>query len=342
MTKQQWQSLVMTMWLAGLAGCAAKIPVKMTLPAETDLSRFRRVAILRFQGNGGDQLGNALEATLMNAQVNGEPYFTLVSRDRLDQVLQEQKLGTSGLVDDSSAARVGKVLGVDGMIAGSVNEYGTRDRQYSEVREETHDKKTYHVTYNCIERTARIHLNTKFIDTSTTAIAMSVPLQGHGRDQDCQRAGTQLSVIDSNDMLRSATDEMFGAFARKIAPHDVVVNIELREKDDDIGFFGGGAESAKAATEHIKTGVTYAKGGNWSLAISSWEQAAQAHPNSAAAFYDIGVAYEAQGQLEKAREQYRKAAQLRAESLYVQATGTIEKRIRDREAVRRQTEGRPE
>ena len=49
--------------------------------------------------------------TLISTDLSLDKSLTLVERERLDQVLQEQSLGTSGLIDGDAAARIGKLLG---------------------------------------------------------------------------------------------------------------------------------------------------------------------------------------------------------------------------------------
>jgi tetratricopeptide (TPR) repeat protein len=332
--------------LTVLAGCAAKIPVRMTLPAETDLSKYRRVSIFDFKGQGAQQVANALETTLMNQRVNGEPYFQMITRSELETILKEQNLQYQKLAerfDENSIASIGKLKGVDGLIVGAVDEYQARQQTRSEQREETNfkTKQKYNVTYNCLQRTARVRVTVKFIEVKTARLELSLPLEGNNTAEDCQPSGTSPSVADGNDMLRNATNQMLTGFARKITPHEVMKEIELRGKDDDLGFFGGGDEATKSASVHIGTGVQYATNGNWPLAIGAWEQATQAKPNSAAAFYNMGVGYEAQGKLDRAREMYQKAAQLKSDTLYIKASSVIEQRIRDAETLRHQTEGRP-
>ena len=46
--------------------------------------------------------------------------FSLAERGQLERVLAEQRLSNSGVVDDTQAAQLGKVLGIDAMISGSV------------------------------------------------------------------------------------------------------------------------------------------------------------------------------------------------------------------------------
>ncbi len=50
--------------------------------------------------------------------------FRVIERQQLDKILKEQDLADSGRIDPSTAARIGKVLGVQAVIIGSVTEFG--------------------------------------------------------------------------------------------------------------------------------------------------------------------------------------------------------------------------
>ncbi|MEA3508061.1 MAG: CsgG/HfaB family protein, partial [Synergistota bacterium] len=49
--------------------------------------------------------------------------FTIVERDRIDALLMEQSLVMSGTIDPTSAVQLGKVLGVQAIITGSITEF---------------------------------------------------------------------------------------------------------------------------------------------------------------------------------------------------------------------------
>ncbi|PSB54843.1 CsgG/HfaB family protein [Chamaesiphon polymorphus] len=49
--------------------------------------------------------------------------FSVIERTRIDQVLQEQNFGKTGRVDSSSAAKIGRILGVQTILLGSVTEF---------------------------------------------------------------------------------------------------------------------------------------------------------------------------------------------------------------------------
>lgn len=84
-----------------------------------DASRGVAVAILDFDTKDptnadlGKQIAEALTAIL-----SGEPGFTLVERARLQDVLLEQELNLTGLVDTTQAVQVGKLVGARIIITG--------------------------------------------------------------------------------------------------------------------------------------------------------------------------------------------------------------------------------
>jgi len=51
-------------------------------------------------------------------------HYRVIERRQLDQILKEQDLGASGIVTPQSAAKIGKVLGVELAVMGAVTEFG--------------------------------------------------------------------------------------------------------------------------------------------------------------------------------------------------------------------------
>lgn len=54
--------------------------------------------------------------------------FEVLERQLLNKVLEEQNLGMSGLIDASSAAQIGKLLGVDAIVTGTITDMGNMIR----------------------------------------------------------------------------------------------------------------------------------------------------------------------------------------------------------------------
>jgi type IV pilus assembly protein PilF len=86
------------------------------------------------------------------------------------------------------------------------------------------------------------------------------------------------------------------------------------------------------AKEQVEFGIQVAQRGLWKEAIYRWERAAQIDPTYAAAFNNLAVAYEHEGQLAKAREAYDKALALEPNNALVRQNYDLFKEINDRAA----------
>jgi TolB-like protein len=101
------------------AGAAAAISEEVT-SAEIIGDRMS-IAVLPFESKGlGNELGSIdLLDKLITGFVNLNR-FKVIERALLEKILEEQKLGMSGIVDVSTAAEIGKGIGVDAVLVGSV------------------------------------------------------------------------------------------------------------------------------------------------------------------------------------------------------------------------------
>jgi curli biogenesis system outer membrane secretion channel CsgG len=86
-----------------------------------------RVAVVRFENNStwhwwGDRLGEAA-ADVFVTQLLETGKFSLIEREKVDLILREQDFGASGAVTPQTAAKIGKMLGVDLMLTGSVSQF---------------------------------------------------------------------------------------------------------------------------------------------------------------------------------------------------------------------------
>jgi curli biogenesis system outer membrane secretion channel CsgG len=91
-----------------------------------------RIAVLNFENNSqwhwwGDNLGKAAADELVTNLVNSGK-FTVIERAQLDAVLAEQRLGASGAVTAATAANIGKILGVQLILTGSITQFSVERR----------------------------------------------------------------------------------------------------------------------------------------------------------------------------------------------------------------------
>jgi type IV pilus assembly protein PilF len=90
------------------------------------------------------------------------------------------------------------------------------------------------------------------------------------------------------------------------------------------------ADARSEAKAQVEFGINVAQRGLWREAIYRWERAVEIDPTYAAAFNDLAVAYEHEGQLEKARQAYEKALALEPDNAQIRQNFELFKEINDR------------
>ena len=99
-----------------------------------------------------------------------------------------------------------------------------------------------------------------------------------------------------------------------------------------LSMFAGSAaaDQRSDAKEQVEFGIQVAQRGLWREAIYRWERATQIDPSYAAAFNNLAIAYEHEGQLDKARAAYEKALELEPNNTLIKQNFDLFKEINDR------------
>jgi curli biogenesis system outer membrane secretion channel CsgG len=111
-----------------------------TVPAEAQTApasappRKVRVAVLDFdyatvQGNVAAIFGRNIDvgkgvADLLVTNLVKDGSYSVIERKALDKILAEQNFSNSDRADATSAAKIGKILGVDAILVGSITQFG--------------------------------------------------------------------------------------------------------------------------------------------------------------------------------------------------------------------------
>ncbi|MFW6237983.1 MAG: FlgO family outer membrane protein [Bacillota bacterium] len=91
-----------------------------------------RIAVAEFV-NADDRRGN-LSGTIADRVVTaffnrqGDHAYSIIERQKLEEVLEEHKLSVSGYVDQETAAKIGELLGADGLVVGRYLDLGEKIR----------------------------------------------------------------------------------------------------------------------------------------------------------------------------------------------------------------------
>jgi len=90
------------------------------------------------------------------------------------------------------------------------------------------------------------------------------------------------------------------------------------------------ADARSDAKTQVAFGIAVAQRGLWREAIYRWERAVQIDPTYAQALNNLAIAYEHEGDLEKARMAYEKALELEPNNALIKQNYELFKEINDR------------
>jgi len=156
---------------------------------EKILDGVKKVAILSFEGDeaAGRAMADYIVANLMEEQrgirdisgffvkKEGKTFiggartnvFDLVERTQLDKIMAEQNLSNSGAINEQQAAQVGKILGLDAIVTGTLS-YSSLDEQETNTYK---NPKTGQVRYEyCTIRKVTGKARLKIISVNTAQI----------------------------------------------------------------------------------------------------------------------------------------------------------------------------
>ncbi len=94
------------------------------------LAGIKRLAIIPFEDKSG-KAGRygAVSETIVDgivSDVMNDPgameFLELISRDRMEDIMREQKMGLSGLIDEQTAVQLGKILGLHEILTGKITQ----------------------------------------------------------------------------------------------------------------------------------------------------------------------------------------------------------------------------
>jgi len=123
----------------------------------------RRIGVVEFENKtayGKGRLGNAASDILITELVKSGK-FIVVERGRMKKLLEEQKFQSQGFVDANTAARVGKILGLEAVVIGAVSQFG--------VKTEGHD----YLLKQGKRQTAEVTVEIRVVDVETGRVLLA-------------------------------------------------------------------------------------------------------------------------------------------------------------------------
>jgi tetratricopeptide (TPR) repeat protein len=326
--------------LAGFAlTCSKKVMVNVQKPARYDVSDVQRIAVFDFKGpkNSGEIIASKFTNKLWQAQ-----YFSVMERKELQKVLEEHALQMSGVVDNATVVEYGKIIGVDGIILGNVSAYKVDEKRgrekvkekvwkgeyekdkdgnfvYEKTRSGKKKKKVYveeYVSRAFINRTVTVGIDFRLVSVQTGEIRASDSKTRSNNKKHYLHKG---AIPAADQILDNLSENIIAQFIPLITPHNVRVAKEFEEGNDQVDL-----------------GIEYAQKNLWDRAKNIWEAEVQRDPGNAPALYNLGIAYEVLGDLDKADQLYNKALDIEPNELYMEAVSNIRQRKAEQKKLEKQ------
>ena len=255
-----------------LAGCSTSLQTYSLLPARSGLAlpQGSSLAVLDFEESYGDltqpeSLRRALmfelfnrnlppdtaatervNAALVGLRVNNQPFFTVVEREKIQQVLREKNLTSAGVQTGGGSAHSGQLVGADYLLTGSsnLNIHSTWEqikhsqcRKYDEIEQECLD--VLERTVRCEVRHVQLNLVPRLVDVGSSKILYSRKIDKSNWENACTQAYSPWTLsapyevlFYSNplDQINRVVDEAVEEIKRDIAPYYAKVKLGLRTK----------------------------------------------------------------------------------------------------------------
>lgn len=305
--------VILLLGLVYLSSCAAPTiqATKLVSARSFEAAKLKQVAVLPFDGNDGKTFSTEIEGVLAGINVGEKQFFSLIDRAKLDQIINEMKLGQSALVNPDTAAKIGNIAGAKGIYTGTVTSSIINNSHYKEERTRCaynvtkYDNKgnpyqtcgkyeTYNV--NCTKRHANFAFTPKLIEVETARIAYSNNISGESSSAAC--SDSQRPLASTTELLERAKKIAKDKFRHDVAPYYVNVKLNLMKSDDGI--------ISDEAKKKFEQGIDYAKNNRMDRACELWGEVRILSPNAPSVLYDLGICAEITGDLDQSQELYKK------------------------------------
>lgn len=304
MRKQIWFVVLFGMGVLSLASCTTSIQIKVLEPAKIGrAAETKQIAVSPFKGDSVG-LSSKIETVLSKQVVEGESYFTTVSRNEVDRLIKEQNLQYSGVLNEDRLVEAGQLLGVQAFVSGEVSAASSQDETFYEERFRCLDKKcqqlqTYQV--RCTRRNITLAATVKMTDVARGDIIVAENFSKHSSSNSCVDQAQRLPAVSAG--LDSLANSVARQFVAMLTPQYRTMEVELLE-DADRDYTASQEKTLEVALEFIEAGRYDKADALLTRLLSSTQE------RSYVAAYNLGVVKEAQGDYARAKRLYQLADQL--------------------------------
>jgi hypothetical protein len=257
------------LWCA--AATAETLPVSGVYPAGNDAAAaLRSIAVERFGGDDGQQVGIAAADRLRAVTIDGEPYFRVVPEGaRADAVLQGTAVAESSRRDS-----------------------GTREESVCVERDEDHDCiKKEKRKIPCWDLVVRLDTTVRLVRTDG-AVVFALDSE----DEQPQRFCEGDDRPSRERLIRTLAERQADRLRGEFAPEQRSEQVRVMEDRDGLSKDDGRA--FRAGVQLTKT--------DRGAACDAWMALAERNPDHPSVLFNLGLCEESQGQLREAHDYYQR------------------------------------
>jgi TolB-like protein len=180
-------SILLFSFLALLFGCAPLTAIKKGY----DFTKINRIGVLEFTSYREEiYAGNAVTDEFIRQLIFRD--IDVIERERLESLLREQQLAGSKYLDPETVKQVGKLLGVDALITGTVTKYIIEDKDTIYFKDEDGNIKT-----QVFLKGAEVGVSARMIDVETGLIVWAGSYTYESFDMEGAIRGTVSTLLNS-------------------------------------------------------------------------------------------------------------------------------------------------
>ena len=287
-----------------MTACSTSTKIQYLEPSEiSHAANLKQIAVNDFKHDTVG-LSGTIESKLNQTTLNNKPYFTVLNRKNIQQLLNEQKFQHSGLTQEQKSVQLGELIGAQAFVTGEVTSQTYQDKWFKKERSECIDKKCKemrHYYVRCMNRTISLSANIQMIEVESSKIIYSDNLSRSDSWERCPDRSYQFPSTSAT--WQSYAGSIASEFVNKISPRYVYKNITLIDEAD--------IQYSDLQKTMLENGIDFIEAGRLDKAEALFSQLVfDTQSLSYAASYNLGVVKEAQGEYEEAKRLYLLSDQL--------------------------------
>jgi len=297
---------------------------------------YNKLQASKNRNQNSDPLGDALSSNIISillipnrGKVAGPEFlidgmrtdiYTIVDREDIDRILNEQQFQLSGVVDGQQMAEIGVLLGADAIISGNLiatsddkrlpekieKVYRSEKYKDKEGKERTRSVFDYYKYIYTTQRTVTSTFALSVVSVKTGQILGSKNFTANASDSksrsfnrtrpaDSKKYPPVSELATVNSLVRRTVNSLSVSAANYIAPRFGTITLKISKV------------KAKEFKSKAKEAAEYLKEGRIEKAYAIYKTIYDADPYITESAFNLGMIYEATGEYDKALELYSNA-----------------------------------